>query len=427
MSLLQSFFHVQNIVKYLAQRATFGSLVIIYGDNPGKSAAYSDGTVNEGKHGRIPASAGRITPTRGEQFGEKEIDEAIRNTFATALAGISLAVEQAVNDLGDDEGLRATPATTRWATTVEHILNAIQQITASVKDCPYVGNANLVHRVRERITSTHRDVGANWLLEYADPPSFAPQPISSGAAAITAAVTAAMEPFVQRVDRRLASLEEKAKESRSNPNTYSRRRQRSSVPILTPARPSARGPVAPARWIARFVDKPPAKLTATDPLVLVRQLCSRLAAVPTSATVHVLAIERTLTGNLVITFTATTPRVDIASHLPTIQSALGVPEHNIVSADVAWSKMTLGFVPTCPSPTEPLFDEATLLASLRLNPSFTKLPLAYGPRWLRRPDDMADQAHSTVSLGFEDPDGSVMKGILKADLFLMGGRVRARR
>ncbi|PCH35885.1 hypothetical protein WOLCODRAFT_156583 [Wolfiporia cocos MD-104 SS10] len=123
---------------------------------------------------------------------------------------------------------------------------------------------------------------------------------------------------------------------------------------------------------------------------------------------NLLAVKRAPTGNLVLVFPPSTTRDTITRFLPLIRSILKLPDETIISPNIPWSKLVLRYVPCRPTPKSQRFSDTALLNTLHINPTFSNLAYVWGPRWIRRDENMKDQMKSTVSVAFEDPTGDLL-------------------
>ena len=143
------------------------------------------------------------------------------------------------------------------------------------------------------------------------------------------------------------------------------------------------------------------------------------------------AIRWTAKGNLVVTgnHLATPHSLQIAApHISsTITSILKLPSETIKSQlrpNVKWSKLLINGVPTGvlknSSPFSPERCHQALAAS---NPSYTTLNITLKPSWVRPPTSYPPGAISSLSVTFEDLDGSRLKALLAEHyLYAYGNR-----
>ncbi|KZT05418.1 uncharacterized protein LAESUDRAFT_760290 [Laetiporus sulphureus 93-53] len=202
---------------------------------------------------------------------------------------------------------------------------------------------------------------------------------------------------------------------------------RPAPPVTTlnpPTPPKAPGPKhapEPLRYVVRFAGPAPAHLLQTPPVQLVSDVNAALAAVLTA-----LAAYPSSSGNIVLAFPATTSYCRIDEHLPTIRNALRLnPDHHI-SRNVKWSRVLLGNVSTRAAPGGAVHSTLALSDELVKNPALARLHLTQPPCWARRPEQI-DGAHSSVVLGFEDLDGSILTTLLRTPLFAFGAPVTTSR
>jgi len=155
------------------------------------------------------------------------------------------------------------------------------------------------------------------------------------------------------------------------------------------------------------------------PEILCHALNKELTAV-TPPQVQLVAIRWTAKGNLVITGgPATTPHTlqlaapHISISLPHLLSLPTNSPSPQPRPNTKWSKILINGVPTGASndrsPLTPDECHAALAAS---NPSYAALSITQKPSWVRPPSSYLPGAVSSLSVAFEDPDGSKLKVIL---------------
>ncbi|PCH42035.1 hypothetical protein WOLCODRAFT_152082 [Wolfiporia cocos MD-104 SS10] len=269
-----------------------------------------------------------------------------------------------------------------WGEAACCFVDPIRVGLAALKDVGMVSldAGDLVRRVLQNASANYPPPGDT--LDYGPPDvDVRPSTGSTQRDDVTSTVLTALQPLLRSMDRRFASIEACLRASDARPPGATSTRQRpahqpnsdtphppngtrsyataASTEPSTPTqtkdphgrappqtRPKPKGPAKPARWIVRFGNNPPPELHGRDPLLMARALRTRLAAIPTAAALTVLAVEQTVSGNLILSFTPTSPRRDVEMHIPTIRAALGLGPDVRISPDVPWSKLTLGFVPT---------------------------------------------------------------------------------
>lgn len=127
-------------------------------------------------------------------------------------------------------------------------------------------------------------------------------------------------------------------------------------------------------------------------------------------------------GNLVITFTPTTPRHLIMSKLDVIRGSFELSHSTPILFDTPRSTVHLANVPTRPHDSAPIFDQSKVIESVFTNPALSVLPITSQPRWLRHPSKITG-TRSSVVFSFEDPDGAIAKSLFKTQIFVFGSPV----
>lgn len=102
-----------------------------------------------------------------------------------------------------------------------------------------------------------------------------------------------------------------------------------------------------------------------------------------------------------------------------IHMALNLPNNTPIQKITCWSKILISSVRTRDAPSDPIFSEEAVQKSLLDNPAIENLKITCGARWIRNPS-LIQGAHSSVTLSFEDHDGSLLKSILRTRLFTFG-------
>jgi hypothetical protein len=93
-----------------------------------------------------------------------------------------------------------------------------------------------------------------------------------------------------------------------------------------------------------------------------------------------------------------------------------------IRPNIRWSKLLINRVPTGKSPDHEAFTpEECHRALLTENPSYASLSITQRPSWVRSPSSYKDGAVSSLSLSFEDPDGSRAQALISSKtLFIFG-------
>jgi hypothetical protein len=204
-------------------------------------------------------------------------------------------------------------------------------------------------------------------------------------------------------------------ESNSTPN-----QGRKSNPPTTTQRPQ------PIRYIVRYLGHPPSQEQRLLPKIISSRINSKLSLIPSAKGLSILGSHWNASGNCVLTFPPQTSIKLIEDHFPAIKNAMGLNDNQVISRDTPWSKVTLRAVYARDTPSSSVYSNEDLLNALMTNPIMSKIRITQAPRWVRRPEDI-DGFKSSISFAFEDPDGQLIKLLLKTQLFMFGSPVRAKR
>ena len=146
------------------------------------------------------------------------------------------------------------------------------------------------------------------------------------------------------------------------------------------------------------------------------------------------AARWTARGNLVLTGDHTASPSSLQNAAPHIRSIimhafkLSSSSPTIIPqprANVKWSKISINGVPTGASPTGPPRSPEECHNTLKeLNPVYATLTITQRPSWVRTPSSYNEGAISSLSVAFEDPDGSKLKTLL-AERYLYAFGIRA--
>jgi hypothetical protein len=204
--------------------------------------------------------------------------------------------------------------------------------------------------------------------------------------------------------------------SQATPTNQGRRTNSSAAP----QRPQ------PIRYIVRYLGNPPRQDQRLLPKIISSRINSKLSMIPSAKGLSILGSHWNASGNCVLTFPPQTSIKLIEDHFPAIKSAMGLNANQVISHDTPWSKVTLRAVYARDAPSSDVYSNDDLLAALMANPVMAKLKITQPPRWVRRPEDI-DGFKSSISFAFEDPDGQLIKLLLKTPLFMFGSPVRAKR
>src|SRR5712691_9321025 len=148
------------------------------------------------------------------------------------------------------------------------------------------------------------------------------------------------------------------------------------------------------------------------------------------------AARWTAKGNLVITAGPSSSPVSLLSAAPYINAILSttlkLPSHSPFAqprANIKWSKITINGVPTDASPTRaPYSPEECHAALAAINPTYATLQIMQKPSWVRPPNSYTHGTASSLSVAFEDPDGTKVKVLLaERYLFAFGNRASVKK
>src|SRR6266705_936071 len=142
-------------------------------------------------------------------------------------------------------------------------------------------------------------------------------------------------------------------------------------------------------------------------------------------------VRWTVKGNLVIRAGPSSSPVSLLTAAPHINAILSttlkLPSHSPFTqprANIKWSKITINGVPTGASSTRnPSTPEECHAALAAINPTYATLQITQKPSWVRPPNSYSHGSASSLSVAFEDPDGSKAKAILaERYLYAFGNR-----
>ena len=166
------------------------------------------------------------------------------------------------------------------------------------------------------------------------------------------------------------------------------------------------------------------------PEILCHALNKELAAI-TPPQLQLVAIRWTAKGNLVITGgPAATPHMLqlTAPHISTsLSRTLNLPSNSSLPQprpNTKWSKITINGVPTgATSDRSPLPPDECHKALAASNPLYASLSITQKPSWVHPPTSYSPGSVSSLSVAFEDPDGSKLKVLLAEHyLYVFGNR-----
>ena len=152
--------------------------------------------------------------------------------------------------------------------------------------------------------------------------------------------------------------------------------------------------------------------------------------------VQLAAVRWTAKGNLIITGGPTSTPQSLQAAAPHISAILPSLLPHITSthfpqprANVKWSKILINGVPTGASKDRAPYtpDECHAVLSA-INPSYSTLSIMQKPSWVRPPSSYEPDAVSSLSVAFEDPDGSKSKALLaERHLYAFGTRATVKK
>jgi len=138
--------------------------------------------------------------------------------------------------------------------------------------------------------------------------------------------------------------------------------------------------------------------------------------------VKVVGVKWTLASNLVVRAQAPSPSV-LVSALKAVQGSIS-SDHLIIKdiiPNTRWSRMTLSHVYTGKDPDSPAFNPEDIHEELTLhNPIYAQLTIRQLPTWLRNPSSFKDNQVSSISIAFEDHDGSIARRLAGSTLTAFG-------
>ncbi len=177
------------------------------------------------------------------------------------------------------------------------------------------------------------------------------------------------------------------------------------------------------------------KDSRVKPEIMCQAINKKLAAI-SPPQVQLAAVRWTAKGNLVITggpaatpHTLQTAAPHISSIIPSIIPSKITSPLPQPRANVKWSKILLNGVPTGASKDRaPYTPDECHTALAETNPSYSPLSIMQKPSWVRPPSSYTQDAISSLSVAFEDPDGTKLKALL-ADryLYAFGTRIAVKK
>ena len=171
------------------------------------------------------------------------------------------------------------------------------------------------------------------------------------------------------------------------------------------------------------------------PEVLCDAINRRLSTITPPQTM-LAAIRWTAKGNLVATGNHLATPHSLQNAAPyissTITSTLKLPSETLQSQlrpNVKWSKLLINGVPIGAYKNSPPFSPDRCHQALAaLNPSYSALNITLKPSWVRPPSSYSPGAIFSLSVAFEDLDGSKLKSLLaERYLYAFGNRCSVRK
>src|SRR5712675_183413 len=167
------------------------------------------------------------------------------------------------------------------------------------------------------------------------------------------------------------------------------------------------------------------------PEAICKALNSGISKIAGYAPMQFVAARWTAKGNLVLTAGPSTPlhflRQNTTNISKLVAQTLQLPllSPPIVRTNTKWSKILINGVPTGKSESRaPYNPEECHTALVAHNHAYTNLSITHKPSWVRSPSSYTPGAISSLSVAFEDPDGTKLKSLLaERHLFLFGNRV----
>jgi hypothetical protein len=141
-------------------------------------------------------------------------------------------------------------------------------------------------------------------------------------------------------------------------------------------------------------------------------------------------------GTLVFTASPHTTSHQLQALTPDIESlvieylSVFTPNPTITSRpNVKWAKLLINGVPTGVKQDRGAYTPNECHNALNShNPIYANLRITQKPSWVRSPSSLTTGTSSSLSIAFEDPDGSQLKSLLSIhQLYLFGARAKVRR
>ncbi|EUC58955.1 hypothetical protein RSOL_287940, partial [Rhizoctonia solani AG-3 Rhs1AP] len=202
------------------------------------------------------------------------------------------------------------------------------------------------------------------------------------------------------------------------------RQQHQAPPRRKPSTPHAKSPpvksLNPVRLVVQLKRDPTPSIQDLPAQEIFCRLSASSAKVPNAPTP--LGVQWNRKNNMIISFPAGTTRTAVKLLYPSIHSLVGSEDEHIIRFDVPWSKVHLAGILARDCLDLPITSEAELRHTLLLNPALQALSITIQPTWLKKPESITG-THTSAVIGFEDPDGSIKRALLKSTIFAFGETV----
>jgi hypothetical protein len=211
---------------------------------------------------------------------------------------------------------------------------------------------------------------------------------------------------------------------------HAQEQQTGSGRAAAPTTPKT-SPQKPVEFVVRFPEGKLPREHRLEPPILVARLNRQFKETPSAQTFRAVAASWTANGNAKIFFPPGTNVRELSKegHLRLIASAV-VGEHDayaVTGFNGRWTKLVIGNVLVRHWDSPDQYSPAELLTELRFSntTSFENLRVTQEPRFVL-PAERIRGSHSSISLAFEDPDGSIGKKLLRTPIFMFGNRTTVR-
>jgi hypothetical protein len=229
------------------------------------------------------------------------------------------------------------------------------------------------------------------------------------------------------LDRKIDELKEETKSSLKSFAEAVKAPAHHPPPVNPTTKPKSKNPQPPPRGerlpqaVIRFQGRIDAKNRPSF-TELVPLLNTTLRNNSKFSHVKVVGVKWTPTSNLVVRAQAPSPMV-LVTALKAVQTS--IKNDQLIIKDVIpntrWSRMTLSHVYTGVEPDSSLFNPEDIHEELTLhNPTYAQLTIRQMPTWLRNPSSFKNGQISSVSLAFEDQDGSIARRLAGTTLTAFG-------